>query len=108
MSVIDEPASAVAAALCLVARNNDGVTSRHPRRCGWCDYPTDELVRMVDGFNTWAGFNDRRRTYERHDARVFAELPPARQAELVLAAQGFDPEPEPVTASKATEDTSWI
>jgi hypothetical protein len=89
-TVIDEPASAVAAALCLSARDRDGVTRRHPRRCGWCDYPAGVLRSMVEGFNAWAGYDDRRGTYDRHDARVFQGLPRARQAELVRDAQGFE------------------
>lgn len=91
--VIDEPAAAVAAALCLAARDRSRqVTTRHPRACSWCDYPADALRSMVEGFNAWAGFNEDKGTYARHDARVFAELPRARQAELVHAAQGFEEE----------------
>jgi hypothetical protein len=108
MSVILEPASAVAAGICLAARTigkPPGILrGRHPRPCGWCDYPVEDLRRLVDGYNVWAGFSERSRTYERHDARVFAELPAAVQAELVLAAQDFpaleagperDPDPLP-------------
>jgi hypothetical protein len=102
MSVILEPASAVAAGICIAARTIGSppgiLRGRHPRPCGWCDYPVDELRRLVDEHNAWAGFSERSRTYERHDARVFAELPAATQAELVLAAQDFpalEPEPQP-------------
>lgn len=94
MAAIDEPASAVAAALCLAARDRTNrVTSRHAGRCGWCDWPAEELTSMVAGFNTWAGFDERRGTYGRHDARVFAELPRERQAELVAMAQSIEPQP---------------
>ena len=102
--VIDEPASAVAASLCLSARDRKGrTTARHPGRCGWCDWPEDELARMVEGFNAWAGFDERRGTYARHDARVFAELPRDRQAELVAAAQAIEEPSEP-----AREDAPWL
>lgn len=88
--VLFEPASAIAAGLCLAARAiSDGRTARHPRPCGWCDYPLVDLRAMVAGFNEWAGFSERTHTYERHDARVFAELRPADQAALVLEAQAF-------------------
>lgn len=104
MAVIDEPAAAVAASLCLIARDRDGVTTRHPRRCGWCDYPEADLRAMVDGFIAWADPDEKRRTYGRHAARVFAELSATQQAALVAEAQGFEPEPTtPATTSPADE-----
>lgn len=107
MSVILEPASAVAAGICLAARTigkPPGILrGRHPRPCGWCDYPPDDLRRLIEGYNVWAGWSEKRRTYERHDARVFAELPAAVQAELVLAAQDF-PALEPAPATPADPD----
>lgn len=107
MAVIDEPASAVAASLCLAARDRkDRTTTRHPGRCGWCPYPADELTRMVEGFNAWAGWNERRGTYERHDARVFAELPRDRQAALVAAAQAIEEPADEVPADQ--EDAPWL
>ena len=104
MTVIDEPAAAVAAGLCLTARviADHSVTTRHPSRCGWCAYPTVELAVMISGFNAWAGFDERRGTYQRHDARIFGELPRDRQRALVVEAQAFEaddpPPPEPLTA----------
>jgi hypothetical protein len=71
---------------------------------------------MVDGFNAWSGWNEKRRTYERHDCRVFAELPARRQAELVTEAQAF-PEPpaepvapdvEPPAHDPAEEGPAWL
>lgn len=119
MSVIDEPAAAVAASLCLTARviADHAVTTRHPSRCGWCDYPVTELAAMVDGFNAWAGFDERNGTYQRHDARIFAELPRERQRALVIEAQAFEveepPPPEPMDApaappADAAEVPSWL
>ncbi len=99
MSVIDEPAVAVAVALCLTARAiADARTARHPRRCGWCDYPTTELTRMVAGWNAWAGFDERHGTYERHEARVFQAMPRDQQIAAITAAQSFEPDapPEPM------------
>jgi hypothetical protein len=106
-NVLFDPAAAVAAGHCLTARSVDPerrTTSVHPRRCAWCEYSADELARMVDGFNVWSGYRERTRTYERHDVRIFVELPAARQQELVIAAQGFEfavepPTEEPVTAA---------
>lgn len=99
--VLFEPASAIAAGICLTARIlADGRTERHPRPCGWCDYPPDALQRMVDGFNAWAGWSERTHTYQRHDARVFAELKPATQAAMVLEAQAFPAPAEPVAEAE--------
>ncbi len=102
MTVIFEPASAIAAGLCLTARTitTDGRTARHPRPCGWCDYPIDDLRKLIDGFNAWAGWSERSHSYERHEARVFAELKVAEQMALVLEAQAF-PAEEPVEAPVA-------
>jgi hypothetical protein len=115
-AVLFDPASAIAAGICLTARSVAPRTvDRHPRPCGWCDYSPDELRQMIDGFNAWAGFSERSGTYERHDARVFAELPRAEQARLVLEAQAFPPEramersPEPpADATEADMTPSWM
>jgi hypothetical protein len=98
MGVISDPPAAVAAGLCLTARSIDreGVTAQHPRPCAWCDYPLPELLRLVDGYNQWAGWSERAGTFERHEARVFAELPREEQRRMVLEAQGMVPESQPV------------
>ena len=104
-TLLDEPAAAVAASLCLLARDRrGGTTPRHPRRCAWCDWPPAQLAEMVDGFNDLAGFSERKGTYRRHAARVFAGLPPARQAELVRAAQELEPEPMAQRAGPAPDE----
>jgi hypothetical protein len=95
MTVIDEPAAAVAAGRCVTARSlavpgRDRTMANHPGPCAWCDYPLADLARMVDGFNAWAGWDERRRTYDRHDARVFQDLPRAEQERRIVEAQGFD------------------
>jgi hypothetical protein len=93
-----DPPSAIAAGICLTARALDPerrLAGRHLRECGWCFYPTEALAELVAAFNAWAGFHERSRTYARHEARIFAELPRDQQAALVLAAQGFEPEAEP-------------
>jgi hypothetical protein len=94
MPVINEPEVAVAAGLCVTARALDprGVTTPHPRRCTWCDYDRGELARMVQGYNAWAGYSERSGTYERHEARVFAELPRDEQLRRIVEAQGLEPE----------------
>jgi hypothetical protein len=100
MAVINEPEVAVAAARCVTARALDqhGVTEQHPRPCTWCDYDRGELARMVQGYNTWAGYSERSGTYERHEARVFAELPRDEQLRRIVEAQGLEPESQPVEA----------
>jgi hypothetical protein len=105
MTVLFEPASAIAAGLCLTARllSNGVDKGRHPRPCGWCDYAVEELRQLVDGFNAWAGYDERRGTYSRFEASVFQGLPASEQARLVLAAQAFEPM-EPATATPADAD----
>jgi hypothetical protein len=91
MTVLFEPASAIAAGLCMTARIiAKGVTTRHPRACAWCDWPVDELGKLIAGFNEWAGYDERRGTYSRFDASVFQGLPRAEQERLVVAAQAFE------------------
>jgi hypothetical protein len=104
MTVIFEPAAAIAAGLCLTARVVDqrGETARHGRRCGWCDYSTDDLRQLVEGYNAWAGYDERRGTYGRHEARVFQGLARAEQQRLIEEAQAFGPPPpEPVVPAPA-------
>lgn len=51
---LDGPAEAQAAGYCVANRMRYGVLaavnlgSIHPAACGWCDYPTDELLRSLD------------------------------------------------------------
>ena len=108
--LVDEPASAVAAAVCLLARDRDGRIPRHPRRCSWCDYPAPELARMVDEFNAWAERNERTGRYARHSAWSFNELPRATQAELVREAQGFEEEPMPAAEPAPVDEEAvpWL
>lgn len=96
MTVIFEPAAAIAASRCLTAHSIDPVharTSAHPRRCGWCDTPVEGLRQMVEGFNDWAGFDLRRNSYARHEVRVFVDLPRAEQERQIVTAQELEPEP---------------
>ena len=91
MTVLFEPAEGFAAARCLAARSIDRAhasTRTHPTPCRWCNYEIAELVRMVDGFNTWAGL-DSEGSPTRNDVRAFAELPDAEQQRLIAEAQGF-------------------
>lgn len=97
MTVFD-PEVAVAIGRCVTARSIElpgRVDPEHPRRCGWCGHPTSELVAALTWFNTWAGWSERSRTYERHDVRIFAELPRDQQRARVLTAQDFEPD-EPI------------
>ena len=96
MSRIDDPASAVAASLCVIARSvlvTVPVTNRHPSACGWCDYPAPVLSGMVADFNYRAGYDQKHGTYARHDVRVFAALPRAEQVALVAEAQALEERP---------------
>lgn len=106
MSVLFEPAAAIAAAICIAARTLE-VTTRHPRRCAWCDWPLDELERMVDGFNAWAGYDERRGTYRQFDASAFQGLPRTEQQRLVAEAQALQPDP-PLPTDAVEEGPSWL
>lgn len=109
---IDEPAAAIAAARCLTARTiarrvGDTWTESHPRECSWCDLPLDFLRDAIDGWNAWAGAEDRGHgvVFRRYDAQAFAELSrqhPDEAERQIVAAQGFtepaeDPLPEAST-----------
>jgi hypothetical protein len=100
MTVLFEPASAIAASICIAARTLSSV-ARHPRPCGWCDWPVAELRGMVDGFNAWAGYDERRGTYRQFDAAAFQGLPRVEQRRLVLEAQAFPDQAEPAQAPPA-------
>lgn len=94
MAVIDEPAVARAVDRCLIARSVDqhATTRLHPRPCEWCAFPLDYLRQQLDGFNAWAGWSERARSYERHEVRVWVEWARANQAEAeaqIVAAQGL-------------------
>jgi hypothetical protein len=110
MSVIDEPAAAIAAGYCVAARSltTDGRTTRHPRPCTWCDYPLSVLAPMVEGFNAWAQPKDQGQghVYGRHDVRVFSELPRDEQERLVLEAQGLTPDVGQGGSNPSTEPVS--
>jgi hypothetical protein len=112
MSRIDDPASAVAASLCLLARRLDerGITPRHPRPCDWCVWPIAVLVEMVEAFNAAAGYDPRRGTYanDRHDVRVFGSAPRADQVAQVTAAQGLEPMDIAAAAPVDEEDLPWL
>ncbi len=107
---IFEPEVAVAIARCVIARSRPKerrADPEHPSACAWEPYPTDELVRALDGFNAWAGFDVRSNTYSRHEIRVFAELPRDEQHARVVAAQGFEePVPDPSSTPAASE--AWL
>lgn len=96
---IREPDVAGAIGRCVNQRAIGGPTADHPVPCGWEDYPTDVLVEALRDFTAWAEFDDRHNTTGHHALRTFAELPRARQRELVVEAQAFPPEPEPEPAA---------
>jgi hypothetical protein len=107
--VLFEPASAIAAGICLTARTiSDGRTARHPRPCGWCTYEPDDLRAMVSGFNAWAGYDERAHTYDRLDARAFQGLPVREQQQLVLEAQAFPPDEPAAAVPAVAEVPEWM
>lgn len=111
-----EPAVAYAMSRCLAARVLDPdrrIGRHHLRRCGWCEYPTDELRAGVEAFNAWAAPTGRGYVSGRHEARAFGELPRDRQEALIVEAQAFPelpaptptpPPAEPIAAVTATHE----
>ncbi|HXU84914.1 MAG TPA: hypothetical protein VN773_03850, partial [Verrucomicrobiae bacterium] len=92
---LSEAAAAYAAARCLAARVRDPlhrITTDHPTTCGWCDYPTDLLDRMVRGFNELADY-DRRNGTSASDAVAFDRLERDEQRRRVTAAQALSAPP---------------
>jgi hypothetical protein len=101
---LSEAAAAYAAARCLAARVRDPlhrITTDHPTTCGWCDYPTDVLDRMVRGFNELADY-DRRNGTSASDAVAFDRLDRDEQRRRVTAAQALvaPPAQDPVQSSE--------
>lgn len=101
---ITDPASAAAAARCLAARVRDAqrwLTTEHPSRCGWCDYPTDVLAPMIDGFWQRAGFDQRQHT-DLSGVVGFESLPRDAQRARITAAQQLEDEPPPAPGRAET------
>lgn len=98
VSVIRDPAIAVAAAKCHLARWHDmkGILPNgfHPEDCGFCDYPADRLAEAVVEFSNWAGLHQTKTSDEtvavRVDVERFLSLPREEQSRLVLKAQGYE------------------
>lgn len=92
-----ETPSAVAASICLLARwrsgTDDAVSKiavaamgmRHPRPCGWCVYPSPELLRMVEEHSAADS--------QGYLTQRFRSLTATAQRDLVDAAQGLEPAP---------------
>lgn len=89
---LSEAAAAYAAARCLAARVRDQrhrVTTDHPTRCGWCDYPTSVLDGMVRGFNAAVDFDGRNGTTVT-DVAEFGRLGRDEQRRRISAAQSLE------------------
>lgn len=101
VSVIRDPAIAVAAAKCHLARWRDMKTilgisanSFHPAECGFCDYPADRLAEAVVEFSEWAGLYQTKASDDtlpvRDQVESFLMLPRHEQLRLVEKAQSYD------------------
>ena len=85
---VRDMAEAQAIGLCWLARSRGlpditslrtAVVVLHPDECSWCDYPMDELLRMLET----------RQTSER-DERVWWELPGKARLRAITLAQGIE------------------
>lgn len=110
MTVLFEPASAIAAGLCLTARSiADGRTERHPRPCGWCDYDLPALERLIAGFEAWADRDPRTGVPRRFEVVVFQSQPGRLQDEQIVAAQAFEPIAAPMPEPAHDEEgPAWM
>lgn len=79
-------AEAQAIGLCALARQKGlpdvhllrvAVVQLHPDSCGWCDYPHEELIRILRAFRP-----------EESDARRWWNLPARTKGEAIRLAQG--------------------
>lgn len=103
-SILRDPAAAIAAAKCWLARWNDGAGARfaglqvatfHPRACDYCSAPPEALIDLIENFLVWSGiqpperFTDEGLTPLRADVEGFLTLPQEEQEKLVQEAQGY-------------------
>jgi hypothetical protein len=103
-AVIRDPAVAIAAAKCWMARWQGkrsfssiaampDLNKAHPDECGFCEYPPDYLMQALEEFVEWAGFKSSDTNLElaqvRTEIEAFTTLPPEMQAEAVRRAQGY-------------------
>jgi hypothetical protein len=102
VSAIRDPAIAVAAAKCWLARWNGGrgarvaglnMTTFHPEECGFCEYPVDRLMASIEHFVAWSGLDEDVLPGDpmplRDQVESFLSLPRQEQARLVTKAQGY-------------------
>lgn len=105
-SVIRDPAHAIAAGKCWIARRWGGLLAEsaiadHPTDCAWCEFEPDYIIEKIEEFQEWAGLT-RSDTVDTGDPLVrplrasvegFAMLPVEEQRRLVRDAQGFTTDP---------------
>ena len=105
MILLTDPASAAAAGRCLAARIRDPqrwLTTVHPSRCGWCDYPRETLVTMLDAFNARTDFDERQST-DATGIRFFRDLPANAQLARIAVAQALEDGDPPAGVSRVDE-----
>ena len=96
---VRDPAIAIAAGKCWLARWNDGSflrvpnTSFHPQECGFCDVPDSTLMKMLNEFLDWANLRPSNQMDDvsalRAEIEMFQTLPVDEQKRLVAKAQGY-------------------
>jgi hypothetical protein len=95
---VKDPAVIAALGHCWMARwrglGAGMIESRHPRECGWCEYPAELLLSAIRAFD-----------FEGFEARRFSGRPYPEQVALVLAAQAFTPE-QPIPPTRESVSVS--
>lgn len=99
VSLIRDPAYAVAAAKCWLSRTRQKFGAHHPEECSMCDIPAGDLIASLTEFATWSGLNYRENTYDpydpvttelREEVERWVRLPQREQRARVMKAQGYD------------------
>lgn len=92
--------SAIAAAKCWLHRNASVQLTKHsthPRECGWCAYPSKELINAVSDFME----------SETTAIESFSKLATEDQHRLVLKAQDLVPVGDDKPRARRTEVAAW-
>lgn len=92
-SVIRDPATAIAAAKCWLARRGGGGVLRtdsfHPAECSMCEMDADGLIEAVTEFVEWAGISSDEERPLRAEIEAFLTISEEAQRRQVGRMQGY-------------------
>lgn len=100
LSAIRDPAIAIAASKCYLARTTahlimgTAINSFHPKPCSFCDLETERLAGLLNEYMGWSGLRPARTADDvipiRPEVERFEMLPREEQRRLVTKAQAID------------------